>query len=56
MRGGVNMDIKDIIKGFSDYELNAIQTSLNFYLFSKESKSLENLLNLIVEEINNRKH
>jgi len=56
MRGGENMDVKDILKSFSDFELTVMQERLHCYLFCKESKSLEDLLYLIVEEINNRKH
>ncbi|WP_186578665.1 hypothetical protein [Aquibacillus kalidii] len=50
------MNVKSVIQNFSDFELYVMQDRIEYYLLDDEYRSLENLLTLIVEEINNRRY
>ncbi len=55
-KGGGDMNVKSVIQNFSDFELYVMQDRIEYYLLDDEYRSLENLLTLIVEEINNRRY
>lgn len=54
MEGGDNLDTKDVVKRFNNFELIVIHERTIKHLRNSESKVLENLLSLLNEEILDR--